>query len=210
MLKLYGAPLSNYYNMVKCALLEKGIAYEAVLAPPSQESDYLAKSAMGKIPCIETDEGFIAETRAILEYLEDTTPTPALLPKEPFARAKARELAQSLELYVELVARRGFGALRGMEVPGEIKEALRKDLPKGAAAVARLVQFDPWIAGVEFTYADLVGYWTFALATLSAKANADLDLLEAIPGAAAWYERVGQRESVKTALADQEAARRAR
>ena len=36
MIKLHGAPGSNYYNMVKTAMLEKGIAFEAVLAPPSQ------------------------------------------------------------------------------------------------------------------------------------------------------------------------------
>ncbi len=210
MLKLYGAPLSNYYNMVKCALLEKNIAYDAVLAPPSQDDAYLAKSKMGKIPCIETEKGFLAETHAILDYLEETQPKPALLPADPFARAKVRELVQSLELYIELVARRGFGALRGMEVAADVKEGIKKDLTKGAVALAKLTVFKPWIAGEQFTYADLFGYWTFSLATLSAKANADMDLLAQIPGAAAWYEKVGARESVKTALADQAAARKAR
>ncbi|MEJ2131226.1 MAG: glutathione S-transferase family protein [Gammaproteobacteria bacterium] len=117
MIKLHGAPLSNYYNMVKTALLEKGLEFEDVMTPPSQEDDYLAKSAMGKIPCIETEDGFLAESIPILEYLEETHPKPALLPSDPYARAKVRELAQSLELYIELVARRGFGALRGNVSP---------------------------------------------------------------------------------------------
>ena len=210
MIKLHGAPLSNYYNMVKTAMLEKNIAFEAVLAPPSQESGYLAKSAMGKIPCIETDKGFLAETNAILDYLEDACPTPALLPADPFARAKVRELVQSLELYIELVARRGYAALRGREVPAEVKEAMKNDLPKGIAAIKRLAKFSPWIAGDQFTYADLFGYWTFSLAILSARQNAGIDLLAELPGAQAWYEAVGARESVKTALADQAAARKAR
>jgi glutathione S-transferase len=209
-LKLYGAPLSNYYNVVKCALIEKEISYEAVLVPPSQEAGYLAKSPMGKIPCIETDQGFLTETNAILDYLEDVKPTPALLPKDAFARAKVRELTQSLELYIELVARRGFGALRGMDVPADVKDGIRKDLTKGAAAVGKLVRFEPWLAGSEFSYADLFGYWAFSLATLSAKANADIDLFAAIPGSKAWYDRVAERASVKTALADQAAARKAR
>ena len=98
MLKLYGAPLSNYYNMVKCALLEKGLPFDAVFAPPAQTPDYLGKSPMGKIPCIETAHGFLSETHAILDYLEDIAPLPALLPRDPFARAKVRELVQSLEL----------------------------------------------------------------------------------------------------------------
>ena len=71
MLKLHGAPLSNYYNMVKTALLEKGLEYEAVMAPPSQEEEFLAKSSMGKIPCLETDNGFVAESLAIIEYLDE-------------------------------------------------------------------------------------------------------------------------------------------
>jgi len=210
MLKLYGAPLSNYYNMVKCALLEKGIPFEAVMAMPSQEPDYLGRSPMGKIPCIETGQGFLAETHAILDYLEEVQATPALLPADAYARAKVRELAQALELYVELVARRGLGVLFGREVPQAVKDSIVQDLPKGVAAVARLARFSPWIAGEAFTYADLVGYWTFALGNVSAKANAGIDLLAEIPGAQAWFDRVGERASVKQALADQAAARKAR
>lgn len=210
MLRLHGAPLSNYYNMVKTALLEKGIEFEEVLTPPSQDPEYLARSPMGKIPCLETERGFLSETNAILEYLEEVAPTPALLPSDPFERAKVRQLAQSLELYVELVARRGYGALRGQPVADDVKESIRAEVNKGAAAVGRLVKFSPWIAGSEFTQADLVGYFTFVLATLSAQANADIDLLGLLPGAKEWNERVGARDSVKKALADQAAMRKSR
>ena len=205
MLKLYGAPLSNYYNMVKTALLEKGVPFEEVFTPPSQEPDYLGKSTMGKIPCLETEDGFLAETSAILDYLEERFPEHALLPGSPWQRAKTRELAQSLELYIELVARRGFAALRGKPVADDVKEAMQTDLPKGAIAVARLCRFSPWIAGESFTYADLVGYFTFVLAERSAQANIGMDLLAAIPGASTWYEAVGRRDSVQKALADQAA-----
>jgi glutathione S-transferase len=60
MLRLHGAPISNYYNMVKSTLLEKGVEFEEVMAPPSQEPGYLNRSPMGKIPCIETERGFLA------------------------------------------------------------------------------------------------------------------------------------------------------
>lgn len=203
MLKLHGAPLSNYYNMVKTALLEKGLEYEAVMAPPSQEEDFLVKSPMGKIPCLETDSGFLAESLAIFEYLEEVQPQPALLPSDPYDRAKVRELMLSLELYVELVARRGFGALRGRPVADDIKEAIKTELPKGVTAVKRLMKFSPWIAGDQFTYADLVGYFTFTLANLSAKANAEIDLFEMLPGSKEWFDAVAARDSVKQAVADQ-------
>lgn len=207
MLKLHGAPLSNYYNMAKTALLEKGMEFEEVLTPPSQEADYLAKSSMGKIPCLETDQGFMAETSAILDYLEEIEAETPLLPADPYQRAKVRELARSLELYVELVARPGYNALRGKDVPEHAIEAIKAGLPKGMAAIQSLAKFSPWIAGDQFTYADIVGYFTFVLAKLSAEANADLDLFAQFPGASEWFDKVGERDSVKKALADQKAAR---
>ena len=210
MIKLHGAPGSNYYNIVKTALLEKGIAFEAVAAQPSQEPSYLSKSPMGKIPCIETAEGFLAETHVILDYLEEIHPKPALLPTDAFARAKVRELVQSVELYVELVARRGFGVFFDREVPEHVKESLKQELPKGVAAIGKLTKFSPWIAGSQFTYADLFAYWAFSLASLSAQRNAGIDLFAQLPGAQAWYDKVAARESVKKALADQAAARKAR
>ena len=48
-MKLYGMPLSNYFNMVKHALLEKGIDFEIVPTPPGRDPEFLAKSPMGKI-----------------------------------------------------------------------------------------------------------------------------------------------------------------
>ena len=76
MLKLYGTPLSNNYNKAKLALLEKGLAFEEVAAPPSQEESFLQRSPMGKVPFIEVDGRFLAESQAIVEYIEETHPNP--------------------------------------------------------------------------------------------------------------------------------------
>ncbi|MCA9779109.1 MAG: glutathione S-transferase family protein, partial [Candidatus Eremiobacteraeota bacterium] len=68
MIKLYGLPVSNYYNVVKLAMLEKGVPFEEVLQRPNQDPSYLAISPLGKMPCVVTPEGPVAETLAILEY----------------------------------------------------------------------------------------------------------------------------------------------
>jgi len=209
MLRLYGAPLSNYFNIVKCALLDKGIAFEHVMQAPVQDAMYLEKSPMGKIPCVETEQGFLAETHAILDWLEEAYPDSPLLPKDPFARAKVRELAQSFELYVDLVGRRGLMAIFGKEVPADVKEGIAKDLPKGLAAVKRLARFKPWIAGEQFTYADIFGYWSVALASISAQKNCNLDVFADSPDLKAWWERVGERPSVKQAVEERVAALKA-
>lgn len=203
MIKLYGAPISNYYNMVKVALIEKGLDFEEVLTPPSQDPAYLNQSPMGKIPCIETPDGFLSESLPILEYLESLESDAPLLPLDAFAQAKAREISQVIELNVELVARRGLGGLRGKPVADLTISEMQRDLPKGCAAVARLTQFGPFICGETFTYADIVGFFSLILANRIAIAVADTDLMALIPGAHAWFEMMQSRPSVSTALADQ-------
>ena len=203
MLKLYGAPRSNYYNMVKCALLEKGLEFEEVLTPPSQEPDFIAKSPMGKIPCLETDSGCLSESIAILDYLEEAYPDNPLLPADPYLRAKVRELVVNLQLNVELVGRRGFGVLRNQDVPEAVRDSIKQDLPRGITALKATTKFSPWIAGSDFSYADLVGYFTFTYGSISAKANADIDLFGELPGSKEWFDKVAERASVKQAVADQ-------
>src|SRR5262245_30530131 len=112
MMKLCGFHLSNYHNKVRIALLEKGVAFEEESVSPSQKDEWLMRSPMGKVPILELDGGRrLAESEVILEYLEDAYPQKPLLPKDPFARAKVRELVTFIELHLELVARRLYGPL---------------------------------------------------------------------------------------------------
>ena len=108
-IKLHGMYLSNYYNVVKTVLLEKGIVFEEVNQSPSQEDGYLGKSPMGKVPCLETEAGYLTETSVILEYLDDLGEGPSFYPEDRFQKAKVRELIRYLELYIELPARRLYG-----------------------------------------------------------------------------------------------------
>ena len=50
MLKLCGFAVSNYYNKVKIALLEKGVPFEEELVYTSQKDEMLKRSPMGKVP----------------------------------------------------------------------------------------------------------------------------------------------------------------
>ena len=122
MLKLHGFPVSNYANMVQLALLEKGVPFEYVLAIPDQSAGFLAKSPRGKVPFIETPQGCINETSAILDYLEDRGEGKPLLPADPYARAQVRALMREIELYIELPARSCYAeAYFGATLPDAIK-----------------------------------------------------------------------------------------
>ena len=106
MITLCGFPISNYYNKVKMVLLEKGIdfAEEQVMTGSTDEA-VLGASPLAKVPFIRTPQGALCESEVIVQYLEDAHPQHPLLPADPWARAKARELTTFVELHLELVAR---------------------------------------------------------------------------------------------------------
>src|SRR3546814_18343819 len=78
LLRLHGYAVSNYCNAAQAALLEKGARFEVVTTRAAKDEAFLAHSPMGKIPYLETPDGCLAETVAILEYLEDAIDGPAL------------------------------------------------------------------------------------------------------------------------------------
>jgi glutathione S-transferase len=207
MLKLYGFPVSNYYNMVKMTLLEKGMAFEEVIVRPSQDASYLLSSPMGKVPCLETEHGFLTETGVIIDYLDDLGQGPSFYPADPFQKAKVRELIRYLELYIELPARRLYGdVFFGRPATDSQKESVRKDLEKGFAALRKLARYSPYIAGSEMTYADFYFNFSVSLATRVTKKALDWDVFNTEPGIRELTDLLAQRESVKTIMADQRAS----
>jgi len=205
-LKLYGFTVSNYFNMVKMALLEKDIDFEFVDTKPTQEGDYLAKSPMGKVPCLETSAGFISETDVIFDYLEDLGQGQALMPASAYEKAKVRELIKQLELYIELPARTCFAeAFFGGTVSEETKDKARVSLKKGVECIKRTGKFSPYIAGDTFTYADIMFMYSVSLAGACAKRVLGMDLLEDLPEAKALSELLASRASAQKVAADQKA-----
>ncbi len=205
-IKLYGFPVSNYYNMVKAVLIEKGMEYEEVLVKPNQESDYLARSPMGKVPAIETEQGFLTETGVIIDYLDELGEGPSFYPSDAYARAKVQEIIRYLELYIELPARKLYGdVFFGRPASDDEKIAAKAALEKGFKALARITKFEPYIAGSELTYADFYFRFSFNLATLVCKKALDWDALGEHPKAKELMSLLDQRDSIIKVVADQKA-----
>ena len=203
MIKLYGLKMSNYYSLTKALLIEKGLEFEEVKAPPSQKDDYLQRSPMGKMPSIEVDGQFMSESMAIAAYLERLQPEPAMLPSDPFAAGKVLELSNHLKLDVELVARRCLPELLfNKPVSDETKSQVKADLAKGMVAVERLFVCKPYAAGSEFTLADLYTHYTFGLATMIAKNVLGMDLLADHPRISDLLERLAKHPSIARVTAE--------
>jgi glutathione S-transferase len=207
MLKLHGFSVSNYYNMVKLALLEKGLPFEEVTFYGGQAPQALEVSPRGKVPVLETEHGFISETSVILDYIEQTQGGKALLPADPFEQAKVRELLKEIELYIELPARACYGeAFFGMALPEAIKEKTKAELLLGFAALARHGKFAPYVAGDSLTIADLYFLYSVPLAVAVGHKLFGLDLLAQMPKAKALLERLEQNPHVQKIAADKDAA----
>lgn len=212
MLRLCGFHLSNYHNKVRIALLEKGVPFEEdPTCTPSQKDEFLARSPMGKVPFLELDDGRrLAESEVIAEYLEDAYPQKPLLPKDPFERAKVRELVTVTELHLELPARRLYrGVFFGGKVSDEVKQSVQKDLAKGVRALKALVKFDPYIAGRELTLADCAAFVHLPLVSLATKLAFGRDVLEDIAPLKPYLKMLGERPAFRKVNEDRKAAQSA-
>ncbi|MDO9323159.1 MAG: maleylacetoacetate isomerase [Pseudomonas sp.] len=99
MLILYSYWRSSAAYRVRIALNLKGLGYRQVpvhlLKDGGQQhsADYLALNPQGLLPLLVDGSTKIAQSLAIIEYLEEVFPQPALLPSEPAQRAQVRALA---------------------------------------------------------------------------------------------------------------------
>src|SRR6188768_268742 len=89
-MKIYGFPLSPFVRKVLVAVKEKGLDAEVVPSNPGQpDEEFLSVSPLGKIPAFRDGDFSLADSTAIVTYLEAKYPEPALLPAAPEARGRA-------------------------------------------------------------------------------------------------------------------------
>jgi maleylpyruvate isomerase len=116
---------------VRIALHWKGIAFERrpvnLLAGEQHGEAFRAINPMGQVPTLLVDDGgpsgIIAQSQAILAFLEERFPTPALLPDSSWERARARQIAEMITsgiqpyqnlAFTDHLAASGFGHSRGI------------------------------------------------------------------------------------------------
>jgi maleylpyruvate isomerase len=101
-----GLVLHNYFRSstsyrVRIALAMKGLRYEYVAHHlrhgGHRKAEYLAINPQGLVPALVLEDGtMIAQSMAILEYLEETAPTPPLLPADALGRARVRMISNMI------------------------------------------------------------------------------------------------------------------
>ena len=208
MLVLCGFSLSNYYNKVKLALLEKGVPFTEEHAHPRDRTEAtLQASPLGKVPFIRTEHGSLCESQAILDYIEQAYPSPPLLPTDAWQAGKVHELNTFIELHIELAARELYPkAFFGGDLSEANAARIRTLLVKNIAGFKRLAKFAPFVAGTTFTQADCAAWVSLPLAAMATKIVYGEDLLAA--GGIDWkpYAKlVGDRPAAQRVTADRKA-----
>lgn len=209
MITLHGSPISNYYNKVKLALLEKGVPFEEKLVDLKDKSEaVLGASPLGKIPYLTTPQGSLCESQVILEWLEAVHPEPPLLPRDPFAAAKVRELATFIDWQLEMAVRQLYGvAFFGAPPLSESNQArIRREVEQKIAGLKRLLKLSPYAAGDSFTLADCSAFNTLPLVGMATRAVYGEDLLAAAGvDHKAYAKFIGERPSAQRVVADRKA-----
>lgn len=102
MIRLYTYFRSSAAYRVRIALNLKGIDYQAVPVHlvkgggQHRSADYLALNPQGLVPALDVDGQVLTQSLAIMEFLDETHPDPALLPADALGRARVRAIAQAI------------------------------------------------------------------------------------------------------------------
>ena len=205
---LYEHPLSSYAQKVKIALREKGLAFDlelpATFGTGRGDGPFAEANPRGEVPVLIDGDVRLFESTVILEYLEDRWPEPALLPRAPAARARARLTEEVCDTQYEAV-NWGFGEILWFRrATGELAERMRATAARQTAILQawlaqRLGDAD-WFGGDRFGWADA------AVAPVLNR-SVHYGLGPAAESALAlWHGRVRERPSVARTFAEFDAA----
>ena len=205
MRRLYHQPLSPFCRKVRLVLAEKRIEVELQEEPFWEERmDFLRLNPGGKVPVLRIDGLVLAESSAICEYLDETHPTPPLLPTSPAERAEARRLAGWFddkfhqEVTANLLHERVYRRLMKTGHPESARiKAGARNIKYHIDYIGWLMEGRRWLAGAQLSIADFA-----AAAQLSSLDYiGDVDWERSAP-MRDWYAKIKSRPAFRSILAD--------
>jgi len=195
---LWEHPLSPYAQKVKIALREKGAAFE-VRVPTGigagvGDDAFFDASPRHEVPALEHDGQTIFDSRIITDYIEETWPSPSILPATPAARARARMIEEAVDTQLEAIGwglmelrvfKRGHDRLRA-----SLEAQAQRQIGQAHAWLERQLGDGQYFGGAQFLRADMAVIPHLAGASRPA---ADTKL-------GRWFARCLARESVSRTL----------
>ncbi|WP_439813776.1 glutathione S-transferase family protein [Zavarzinia sp. CC-PAN008] len=192
-------------HVVRMFAAEKGIDLPKqdidLLKGENRQPPYNTINVTGTTPALVLDNGqVICEITTISEYLEEKHPTPALIGSTPEERAETRMWTRRIDLGVLEPLTNGFRATEGRALFEPRIKLVSKEAGQELKGLAqdKLAWLDgqlgakQYICGDRFTLADILLFCFIAFAK-----QVGQDLPADAKNLRAWFERVGQRPSVK-------------
>lgn len=205
---LYGISASPYVKKVEVILKEKNIPFTQVNTPPTiilkmknlaVPADFEKASPLGKIPALREGDWTMSDSAVIAQYLEKAHPIPALYPSDPRALARALwfekygdEVLASVihkKIYTERIVKPKVLGIAGDEVVA--KTAFDEELPPMLDYLEKELGKNKWIAGDEFTVADIALVTHF----IDLKVAGETISKERWPNLSSYIDRVSGRKS---------------
>lgn len=203
--RLYHFPLSPFSRKVRLALAEKRIEVELQeVRYWEPDPDFLRRNPAGQVPVLRMGAKHLADSQAICEWLEETHPTPPLLPRDPDGRYEVRRLCAWFDgkFYAEvtrkLMGERVFKKLMGAGVPdSQAVKAGSRDIKYHLGYITFLLESRRWLAGGDLTLADFAA--AAQLSCLDYVSDVPWDKYEAVK---TWYATIKSRPAFRSLLAD--------
>ena len=143
-MKLYGYWRSSSSWRVRIALALKGVAYDNVpvqlLKAEHASDEHRARNPLAQVPVLTLNDGtHLVQSVAIMEYLDEVYPTPALLPKTPLHRARVRALVEVINAGIQPL--QNMATMRQVKSLGADDKAWSKHfIDKGLVALQELAR----------------------------------------------------------------------
>jgi len=204
--RLYHVPLSPFCRKVRLVLAEKKVEVELVEERYwEQSAEFLRRNPAAKVPILKTESLMLAESSAICEYLEETTPEPPLMPRDPEGRAEMRRLVMWFddkfhhEVTANLLYERVNKKLTGHGYPDStnVKEGAKK-IKFHLDYMGWLLDHRRWLAGDKMTLADFAA--AAHLSSLDYIRDVDWNRNAQVKD---WYAKIKSRPAFRSILADQ-------
>ncbi|MBI3449929.1 MAG: glutathione S-transferase family protein [Acidobacteria bacterium] len=207
MIKLHCFDRSPYGWKARVVLAEKNVPYELVPPPQNKNEDpqFGKMNPFRLTPVLELEDGrTIYESTVIAEYLEDRYPSPAMLPKDPYDRARVRMIEDTTDQYL-LAASRKFTMAQFEYAPPLLKRKPAAQIDHKAIEEAKieihghLARLERELQGRTFFGGDAFSLADASLLAPITQGWVTLGLLPdpKYPNIAAWSKRVMERASYK-------------
>lgn len=204
--RLYHLALSPFSRKVRLVLGEKRIEVELVEERYWEPgSELLRRNPAGRVPVLRHEGRLMAESQAICEYLDETVPTPPLMPATPLERYEVRRLCAwfddkfNAEVTRPIMTERVWKKVMKAGHPDsrEVKAGLRA-IKDHMDYLTTLLESRKWLAGNMLTLADFAAAAHFSC--LDYISDVDWDRSTVLRD---WYATVKSRPAFRPLLADQ-------